>query len=120
MTLHQAKKVIIITEKLISSGVCAIIDKSGATGYTIVPSGGKGSRNVRPTLQQASVVDDFSNIKIEVIVNNIDLGVSIMNQVAEKYFHNYSGISYLETVEILRPEKFFSKETPPSNIEHLK
>lgn len=116
MTLHQAKKLIIITEKLISSGVCAIIEKSGATGYTVVPSGGKGSRNVRSTSQQASVIDDFSNIKIEVIINNVELGISIMNQVAEKYFHNYSGITYLETVEILRPEKFFAKETPLNSL----
>lgn len=106
MTLHKAKKVVIITEKLISKGVCDIVEANGATGYTFVAAGGKGSRNVRSTSERASVVDDFANIKIEVIVNDQTVAESIMDQVANKYFQNYSGITYLEEVDILRPGKF--------------
>ncbi|MCX7554420.1 hypothetical protein OS175_11050 [Marinicella sp. S1101] len=106
MTLHVAEKVVIITEKIIAKGVCQIIDGCGATGYTIVPAGGKGSRNMRSTTERASVVDDFANIKIEIIVNDYAMAEAIMDQVKDKYFNNYSGITYLEDIKILRPEKF--------------
>lgn len=106
MTLHKAEKVIIITEKLIAKGVCSIIEACGATGYTIVAAGGKGSRGVRSISERASVIDDFSNVKIEVIVNDKDMAEAIMNKVTAKFFKNYSGITYMEYVEILRPQKF--------------
>ncbi|WP_395344458.1 P-II family nitrogen regulator [Ningiella sp. W23] len=106
MTLHIAEKVVIVTEKIIAKGVCKIIDDCGATGYTIIPAGGKGSRNIRSTTERASVVDDFANIQIEIIVNNTQMAEAIMDKVRDKYFKNYSGITYLEDIKILRPEKF--------------
>lgn len=109
MTLHKAKKIVIITEKLISAGVCKIIEGCGASGYTIVMAGGKGSRNMRSTSDRASVVEDFANIKIEVIVNDPSLAETIMTKVAEQYFNSYSGITYTEDVDILRPAKFTGK-----------
>jgi nitrogen regulatory protein PII len=110
MTLHHAKKLIIITEKLISQGICDIIEANGASGYTIVQAGGKGSRNIRSTPSRASVIDDFVNMKIEVIVNSDEMAAKIMEDVTEKYFGNYSGIAYLEDVEVLRPIKFDSNK----------
>ncbi|MCH2037779.1 MAG: hypothetical protein MK137_04215 [Rickettsiales bacterium] len=109
MTLHLAEKVVIITERIIAAGVCDIIESCGATGYTIVRAGGKGSRNVRATSDCASVIEDFANVKIEVIVNDKAMAETIVDQVTEKYFDNYSGITYLENVEILRPKKFGSE-----------
>ncbi|MCD8509523.1 MAG: hypothetical protein LRY73_06315 [Bacillus sp. (in: Bacteria)] len=109
MTLHKAEKVVIITEKLILKGVCEIIEACGATGYTIVAAGGKGSRNVRSTSDRALVIEDFANVKIEVIVKYKTMAETIMEQVAAKYFENYSGITYVEEVEILRPKKFNNK-----------
>jgi len=106
MTLHAAEKVVIITEKIISKGVCKIIESCGATGYTIVAAGGKGSRNIRSTTERASVVDDFANVKIEIIVNDYEMAEAIMDGVKKTYFQNYSGIAYLEDIKILRPEKF--------------
>jgi nitrogen regulatory protein PII len=106
MTLHKAEKVIIITEKLIAKGVCAIIEKCGSTGYTIVAAGGKGSRGIRSTSDTASVIDDFANVKIEVIVNHLQMAEDIMEKVTKKYFDNYSGITYMEYCYILRPKKF--------------
>ncbi|MFW5816105.1 MAG: P-II family nitrogen regulator, partial [Wenzhouxiangella sp.] len=102
MTHHKATKVVIITEKLILPKVTAVIEAAGARGYTVTPTGGKGSRGVRST-QRAAVVDEFSNVKIEVITGNRDTASQIADEVAEKFFANYSGITYLEEVEILRP-----------------
>ncbi len=45
--IHKAKKVVIITEKIITEQVAALVEKCGATGYTLSSTGGKGSRGVR-------------------------------------------------------------------------
>lgn len=51
---HKATKIVIITEKLISDGVAQLIEECGASGYTVVAAGGKGSRGVR-TASAASI-----------------------------------------------------------------
>ncbi len=106
MTLHKAIKVVVITEIIISEQVCHTIESCGATGYTVVAAGGKGDRNVRTISDRASVVEEFRNIKIECIVKTHDTAQLILESVAEKWFRNYSGIAYLEEVEILRSDKF--------------
>ncbi|MEM8697344.1 MAG: P-II family nitrogen regulator [Parasphingopyxis sp.] len=102
---YKATKVVIITEKIIFDGVAEIIEEAGGTGYTVVAAGGKGSRGVRPT-NRASVVDAFRNVKVEVIVSSHEIAEQITDRVAARYFDDYSGITYLEDVEILRPHKF--------------
>ncbi len=44
---QQASKLVIVTEKLLLKKIAKIIDEAGATGYTVAPAGGKGSRNMR-------------------------------------------------------------------------
>jgi len=106
MTIHTAEKLVIITERLISEKICGIIMNAGATGYTITPAGGKGSRNIRTTSESATIVEEFSNIKIEVIVSSKAMAEAIIEEVTEKYFSNYSGIAYIEEVGIMRQSKF--------------
>ena len=105
MDHHQASKIVIITEKIILKRVAEVIERAGASGYTVTPAGGKGSRGVRNT-GRANVIDEFSNVKIEVITGNRDTANRIADEVAETFFEDYSGITYLEAVEILRPHKF--------------
>jgi nitrogen regulatory protein PII len=106
MRLHPAKKVVIITERILLDKICMLIEEEGATGYTITRAGGKGDRNIRTTSERASVVDGFDNVKIESVVHDAVTAEKIITKVAQLYFKNYSGITYIETVEILRPEKF--------------
>lgn len=101
----KATKIVIITEKVILEGVTRIIEECGATGYTVTPAGGKGSRGMRST-DRPAVVDAFANVKLEVITTDPEVAERIANRVAETYFTNYAGITYLEPVEILRPHKF--------------
>lgn len=105
MDHHKASKVVIITEKIILEKVATLIERAGARGYTVTPAGGKGSRGVRST-SRANVIDELSNVKIEVITGSKDAANRIADEVAETFFENYSGITYLEEVEILRPHKF--------------
>jgi nitrogen regulatory protein PII len=102
---HKAKKVVIITEKVISQDVAKLIDECGATGYTITPAGGKGSRGVRSQGADA-LFETNTNVKFEVITSSAELAKKIYDRVADQYFENYSGITYMEDVDILRPQKF--------------
>jgi nitrogen regulatory protein PII len=102
---HSAKKVVIITEKLILERVLKLVEGAGATGYTVTAAGGKGSRNVRSE-DRPKVVDAFSNVKIEVILGDEAAANRVAEDVANTFFPNYSGITYLQDVEILRPHKF--------------
>ena len=102
---QQASKLVIVTEKLLLKRITKIIDEAGATGYTVVAAGGKGSRNVRSS-GQPTVSDTYSNIKIEVLTPNRDMALKISDEVAAQFFDDYSGISYLCDAEILHAHKF--------------
>jgi nitrogen regulatory protein PII len=102
---HQASKLVIVTEKLLLKEITKIIDRAGATGYTVIAAGGKGSRNVRSSGQPA-VSDNFTNVKIEVLTATRELAIKICDEVSAKFFDNYSGIAYVCDVEVLRAHSF--------------
>lgn len=104
--MHQATKIVIITERSILDGVADILEAHGATGYTYVAAGGKGSRGKRRIDRTPQVAGILENVKIEVIVPNHEVAEAITDAVVGAYFDNYSGITYIEPVEILRPGKF--------------
>ncbi|MDC0834164.1 hypothetical protein CKA32_002423 [Geitlerinema sp. FC II] len=102
---QQASKLVIVTEKLLLKKIAKIVDAAGATGYTVVAAGGKGSRNVRSS-GQPSVGDSYSNIKIEVLTANRDIALKISDEVAAQFFEDYSGITYICNAEVLHAHKF--------------
>ena len=103
---QQATKLVIITEKLLLNKIAKIIDDVGAPGYTVIETGGKGSRNVRSS-GKPIVGDSFSNIKFEVLTPNREMAVKISDEVAAQFFDDYSGISYLcDVMEVLHAHKF--------------
>ncbi|NEO25366.1 MAG: hypothetical protein F6K03_00315, partial [Kamptonema sp. SIO4C4] len=81
---QKASKLVIVTEKLLLKKITKIIDKAGATGYTVMEAGGKGSRNVRSS-GQPTVGDTYSNIKIEVLTANRDMALKISDEVAAQF-----------------------------------
>ncbi|MGD1950153.1 MAG: P-II family nitrogen regulator [Leptolyngbyaceae cyanobacterium] len=103
---QQATKLVIVTEKLLLNKIARIIDQAGATGYTVLDAGGKGSRNMRSS-GKPTVSDSFSNIKFEVLTPNREMAVKISDEIAARFFDNYSGISYLcDVMEVLHAHKF--------------
>ena len=102
---QQASQLVIVTEKLLLKQIAKIIDDAGATGYTIVPADGKGSRNVRSS-GQPTVSDTCANIKIEVLTPNRDMALKISDEVSTKFFDDYAGITYMCGVEVLRSQMF--------------
>ncbi|WP_017294754.1 P-II family nitrogen regulator [Geminocystis herdmanii] len=103
--IKKASKLVIVTEKLLLKPISKIIEEAGASGYTIVAAGGKGSRNVRSS-GHPNVSDTYSNIKIEVLTADRDTAVKISDNVATKFFEDYSGISYICDVEVLHAHDF--------------
>jgi nitrogen regulatory protein PII len=102
---QQVNKLVIVTEKLLLKQIVKIIDEAGATGYTVVAAGGKGSRNVRSS-GQPNVSDTYSNIKIEVLTVNRDMALKISDQIAAQFFEDYSGITYICNAEVLHAHTF--------------
>ncbi len=102
---QQASKLVIVTEKVLLKKIAKIIDEAGATGYTVLETGGKGSRNVRSS-GQPSVSDTNSNIKFEVLTRDRDMAVKISDEVAAQFFDDYSGIAYICGAEVLHAHKF--------------
>jgi nitrogen regulatory protein PII len=102
---HPATKISIVTEKLNEHQIEQLIGEAGAKGYTVFEGSGKGSHGIRAG-GRPSVVGDFSLIKIEVIVADRQTADAIVEKVASTYFKNFSGIVYMESVEVLRLEKF--------------
>ena len=102
---QKASKLIIVTEKLLIKKVAKIIDEAGATGYTVIEAGGKGSRNVRSS-GRPTVSDTYSNIKFEILTRTRETALKIADEVAAQYFDDYSGIAYLCDAEVLHAHKF--------------
>ena len=99
-----ATKLVIITEKLLLKKIAKIIEKSG-TGFTAVDAIGQGSRNVRST-GHPSTSDNHTNMKIEVLTDTREMAMQIADEVADKFFADYSGIAYLTNAEVLSSYKF--------------
>ncbi|NJK77150.1 MAG: hypothetical protein HC786_25525 [Richelia sp. CSU_2_1] len=108
MSKH-ANKLVIVTEKVLLKKVAQIIDEAGATGYTVVDTGGKGSRNVRSTGKPSSA-DTDSNVKFEILTENREMAETIADKVAMKYFTDYAGIAYICGAEVLYGRSFCGPE----------
>jgi len=104
-----AKKLVIVTEKMLLKKIASIIEASGASGYTVLETGGKGSRNVRSS-GQPSVSDTTANIKFEVLTPDRDMAESIADQVAQQFFLHFAGIIYICDAEVLYGHSFCGPE----------
>lgn len=100
-----AKKLVIITEKILIKKVAKIIGECGATGYTVLETGGQGSRNVRSS-GQPNVSDTQANIKFEVLTEDREMAEKIADQVAIQFFNDYAGIVYICDAEVLYAHTF--------------
>lgn len=97
---HTATKLVIITEKLLMKHVARIIESAGATGYTVTSASGKGSRN-SDTPGHPSVSDTYEKVKVEVITVDSAIARAIADEVADNYFENFSGIIFIDQVDVL-------------------
>jgi nitrogen regulatory protein PII len=104
---YPATKLIVVTEAFLQEDVCAEIENGGAKGYTLVNAGGIGMHHhLHPTSDQATVAEEFSNVKIEAICADRAMAENIAEQLLTNCFKEYPGVVYLENVDIMRPDRF--------------
>jgi len=101
----SANKLVIVTEKILVKKIAKIINEAGATGYTVMETGGKGSRNVRSS-GQPNVSDTQANVKFEVLTESRDMAEKIADQIAVQFFNDYAGIAYICNAEVLYGQSF--------------
>ncbi|MFM7193135.1 MAG: P-II family nitrogen regulator [Microcystaceae cyanobacterium] len=105
----SANKLVIVTEKVLLKKIAKIVEECGAKGYTVMNTGGKGSRNVRSS-GQPSTSDIEANIKFEILTENREMAEAIADRVAVKYFNDYAGIIYIWSAEVLYGHSFCGPE----------
>lgn len=100
-----ATKISIIVERFLQPEVERILTSEGVRGYSLYPGGGKGEHSFHP-VDAASVVREFSIVKIEAIMMDRAAAERIADTLAFHCLKDQSGIVWLESVEVLRRAKF--------------
>lgn len=99
MNTTSAKRITIISERLLEDRLVRDLQLCGATGYTITDARGAGSRGVRVSEWEGG------NIRLETLVSP-DVADKILELLNKKYFEHFAVIATLESVEVVRGEKY--------------
>ena len=94
------KLLTIITESVLETELCKLLESLNASGYTVTNARGSGSRGVRSASWSES-----SNVRIEVVCSP-ELADRIAQVVSEKYYDDYAMIIFESDVRVLRSKKF--------------
>ena len=97
---QQAAKLVIITERLLFDHIIAIINEAGASGYTVTAADGKGKRTSRAS-RHPVVSEALMKMKLEVITTDEAVAHAIADEVAKRFFDNFSGIIYMDRIDVL-------------------
>ena len=102
MTLLTEKRTLltVITEAAIEKNLLRDLKQLGVHGYTVLDARGQGRRGVRD-----AAWGEAANIQIEVICSRA-LAETVLLDFQARYYDNYAMVSFLQDVEIIRPDKF--------------
>lgn len=100
-----ATKISIVAERFLLPQIERVLAAENVSGYSIFPGGGKGSHGIHP-VDGASLVREFSIVKIEVVLLDRVAAERIATSLATDCFKQQSGIVWMESVEVVRPGKF--------------
>jgi nitrogen regulatory protein PII len=102
MNTVRMKRITIIGDNTVQYRILQEVRDMGATGYTCFAVSGQGDRGVRPRHAEPA------NAKIEVIATP-ELAHRVLDHIAQNYFENYAMIAFLDDVEVVRGEKFATR-----------
>ena len=103
MNLPTEKRTLltIITEAVVEPTLLRDLDRLGVLGYTISDARGKGSRGgVRD-----AAWDEAANVRVVVICPRA-MAEDVLRHLQARYYANYSMVTFLTEIEVLRPDKF--------------
>lgn len=103
MNTVRMKRITMIGDNTVQYRILQEIHEMGATGYTCGAASGQGDRGIRPRHAEPG------NAKIEIIAAP-ELAHRILEHVSKNYFGAYAMIAFLDDVEVVRGEKFATKD----------
>jgi nitrogen regulatory protein PII len=93
------KLVTIVAERLFREQVQEELRKIGAKGFTVTDAVGQGSRGVHASEWEGR------NVRIETVVSP-EVADRIVEHVAERYFEHYAVIVWVQSVDVVRGDKY--------------
>ena len=93
------KLVTVVAEAFLEDRLLRELRGLGAKGYTLSEVRGEGSRGVRASEWEGK------NIKIELLVSPA-VADRMLAHLADHYFTHFAVVAYLQTVEVVRGEKY--------------
>jgi len=94
------KLMTIICESVVEAELTDAVSKLGATGYTVTDARGRGTHGVRD-----GSWPENANIRIEVLCDE-DTASRILDLLVEIYYTNYTLVTFVSDVGVVRPNKF--------------
>lgn len=99
MATVSMKLVTVVAERLLRDRLLEELAALGARGFTVTDATGEGSRGVRASDWEGR------NVRVEAIVAPA-VAEQIVEHVAERYFEYHAVIVWMQTVEVVRGEKY--------------
>lgn len=93
------RKVSIIAERILRDDLLELLKSFGATGWTLTSVEGEGSRGIRASEWEGS------NVQIDTLMP-LETADPLMEEIANRYFEDWSVIVYSTDVEVLRGDKY--------------
>ncbi|WP_421187157.1 P-II family nitrogen regulator [Aeromonas enteropelogenes] len=90
----------IVTEATLEPTLLRTLTREGLRGYTITDARGRGDHGERNASWS-----EIGNIRLEAICTR-EQAERLMEHIKIRYYPDYAMIAFLQTVEIVRPEKF--------------
>ena len=98
--MARAKLVTIVAEAVLAERLTQLVGEAGASGYTLSPARGAGSRGLRST-----TVLDGDNVRLEVLLAE-RAASRLLDLLARDFFSHYALVAWTADVDVLRGEKF--------------
>lgn len=95
----RVKKVTIVGERVLYEQLIDLLKRHHVSGWTAKDVTGEGSRGVRASEWEGS------NTQIYTLVSEA-VADAIMDEIATKYFRDWSVVVYSQDVEVLRSDKY--------------
>lgn len=100
MPVEKRVMLTIITESTIEEDLLSEIETLGVRAWTVTDARGRGHRGVRNANWQ-----ETSNVRIEIILCR-SRAEQVILFLKERFYNDYAMITFLQEVEVLRPDKF--------------
>ncbi len=93
------RKLVVVAEAVLEDKLVRDFRHLGARGFTIMNCRGEGNRGVRTSDAEGN------NVRFEVLLSP-ESADRILARLADHYFPHYAVVAWIETVEVIRGDKY--------------